>query len=642
MPEEDDNASNHDGESPLKLSYAILIYAILSLISILARGLRIALSYPTSYPLHHIFYEHPTSDHSAMYLSELAYHNYDPEDLYNSTFPAHIFTVYAVDSTTSSSTEAPLLPQQHKYTGQYVIPNSLADQPCESLSVKGLLSHMNNIMGTLYPLEGPLETLLQGCLARDTDFGMAYSRLRPYWRKKQFSTLEGKLERAGSRDRIMRAKALDSDGSHIVCYFVPPRRLWDLHSNRIVPWWYSDLGWHFPEMSNVWPVSHAWVAQHERESITTRINGGHWPVPIPRDSNLGCVRIELLNLGAKYAWLDVLCLRQEGRLETEDVRREEWKLDVPTIGDVYYRSQELGAKMMVYFNGLGRPFEVGDLESERHWLNRVWTLQEVGKGIIAGGANQYILDINMSPYQGFTRQFRKTVELRQDDIFVLIHEVLRRYPAVEREVDRVACLASLVRRYSNSAPTYSEDVSLQDAWEQLLKVMSEWWTTQLLFVYPVPGDSHVLWAPSWSQLIGYIPDETPPMYRGAGVRYNRKTKSYDSENIYVRDITEVVGLDSPSRADLPIGRLGQILIPNQSGHLIHIPVLAKHSERVDRSVPYVLLLPQEVWGNPIHVPCVVGKRDEAGRVRKMCVVWARCSDYGMLCNMAKRGSVTLL
>lgn len=52
---------------------------------------------------------------------------------------------------------------------------------------------------------------------------------------------------------------------------------------------------------------------------------------MPKDTNLDLIRIELLNTGANYAWLYVLCLRQEGG-ESEHLRLEEWKLDVPTIG----------------------------------------------------------------------------------------------------------------------------------------------------------------------------------------------------------------------------------------------------------------------------------------------------------------------
>ncbi len=55
-----------------------------------------------------------------------------------------------------------------------------------------------------------------------------------------------------------------------------------------------------------------------------------------RDADLNLIRIEMLNLGEEYAWLDVLCLRQkEEGGPREDLRVEEWRLDVTTIGGVY-------------------------------------------------------------------------------------------------------------------------------------------------------------------------------------------------------------------------------------------------------------------------------------------------------------------
>ncbi len=72
----------------------------------------------------------------------------------------------------------------------------------------------------------------------------------------------------------------------------------------------------------------------DRDKVPTPINGHEWPVPIPKDANLDLIRLELLNLGAEYVWLDVLCLRQEGG-PREDLRAEEWKLDRPTIGHVF-------------------------------------------------------------------------------------------------------------------------------------------------------------------------------------------------------------------------------------------------------------------------------------------------------------------
>ncbi len=63
------------------------------------------------------------------------------------------------------------------------------------------------------------------------------------------------------------------------------------------------------------PISHAWMHKDDRVNMWTPINGREWPVPIPKDANLDLIRIEMLNLGAEYVWLDVLCLRQVGRAE---------------------------------------------------------------------------------------------------------------------------------------------------------------------------------------------------------------------------------------------------------------------------------------------------------------------------------------
>ncbi len=129
---------------------------------------------------------------------------------------------------------------------------------------------------------------------------------------------------------------------------------------------------------------HAWM----RLTVSicgTPINGKEWPVPIPKDANLDLIRIEMLNFGAEYAWLDVLCLRQEGG-PRDDLRAEEWKLDVPTIGYVY-RNQDAQTKVVWYLSGLGRPLSLkaGDLDSDRCWFRRAWTLQETSLDRIIAG-----------------------------------------------------------------------------------------------------------------------------------------------------------------------------------------------------------------------------------------------------------------
>ncbi|KAK0484186.1 hypothetical protein EDD18DRAFT_1361748 [Armillaria luteobubalina] len=73
----------------------------------------------------------------------------------------------------------------------------------------------------------------------------------------------------------------------------------------------------------------------------------------------------------------------------EDLRALEWRLDTPTIG--YVDDEHWGrffgiGPLVFYLNKMGRPMgRHADLESERTWLQRVWTLQEMGGDYLIGG-----------------------------------------------------------------------------------------------------------------------------------------------------------------------------------------------------------------------------------------------------------------
>ncbi len=94
-------------------------------------------------------------------------------------------------------------------------------------------------------------------------------------------------------------------GNRIVKSRLQPRRVWDLYSNRVVPYWITAS-----YQSRL--ISHPWMDEQDRTTVWTTINGYEWPVPIPKDVDLNLIRIEMLNLGLEYVWLDVLCLRQAG------------------------------------------------------------------------------------------------------------------------------------------------------------------------------------------------------------------------------------------------------------------------------------------------------------------------------------------
>ena len=186
-----------------------------------------------------------------------------------------------------------------------------------------------------------------------------------------------------------------------------PRRIWDICANTVIPtaWFYAqDCPFARLEKEGgppVWvrPVSHAWAAYGDRTYIMTEANQQLWPIPLPRGVQLEDVRQEMIRLGVRYAWLDVLCLRQRAQptlaknlampvseelvelvKRREQRRLEEWKTDVPTIGAVYTSSRRSGlygdGPIVIFMNGLGRPFRDEGWANERHWIRRAWTLQE--------------------------------------------------------------------------------------------------------------------------------------------------------------------------------------------------------------------------------------------------------------------------
>ena len=182
-----------------------------------------------------------------------------------------------------------------------------------------------------------------------------------------------------------------------------PRRIWDICANTVIPaTWFCGppcplTGSNIVGAVGVKPVSHAWVANEDLSFVFTEANQHLWPIPLPRGVGLEDVRGEMICLGVRYAWLDVLCLRQqvqpglakaltnpateEAMERCEQRRFEEWKVDVPTIGAIYSNTSMLGlyrgGPTVIFMNGLGRPFRDEGWASERNWLRRAWTLQEV-------------------------------------------------------------------------------------------------------------------------------------------------------------------------------------------------------------------------------------------------------------------------
>ncbi len=182
------------------------------------------------------------------------------------------------------------VPKQRSYTGHRpAIPSSLADTPCVAFGVQGILDRLNVILRKSHTLDTPsVLSLLEECIEKNYDFGTVYGHLRNVWTLDWLENMKDRLRINEEVDRDRRQTALA--GNVIVNPFLTPRHVWDLYSNRVVPYWTA--------CQRPVPISHAWVDEKDHVNVWTPINGKEWPVPIPKDANLNLIRIEMLQSGS--------------------------------------------------------------------------------------------------------------------------------------------------------------------------------------------------------------------------------------------------------------------------------------------------------------------------------------------------------
>lgn len=187
------------------------------------------------------------------------------------------------------------------------------------------------------------------------------------------------------------------------------------------------------------------------------------------------------------------------------MRIEEWKLDVPTIGWVYQRRE-----VVCYLSGLGRPLTLkeGDLESDRSWFRRAWTLQEIGiksEMVIAGDTMDGPLhaECKGGKYETelLTRFHKQLDSTGTGNMLWKVHEALEemRKRVSTNPVDRIAGLAFLME--SDTIPAYYESESFEDAWAALVNSMHERRRAELFFLCAEPGNASKKWRPSWEQVM---------------------------------------------------------------------------------------------------------------------------------------------
>ncbi|KAK0209866.1 hypothetical protein IW262DRAFT_1527974 [Armillaria fumosa] len=434
--------------------------------------------------------------------------------------------------------------------------------PCTCLGVEGILGKLNIILSTSYILDlRLLSSLLNTYVLKDYDFSTAFSRLLPVWYH-DLTDIEDKLHSREASDRQMRQDVLVNN--KIISHLLPPRCVWDLYSNRVTPWWVARQ---YPSA-----ISHAWMEKEDRTDVQTPINGYEWPVPMPKDANLNLICIEMLNLGAEYVWLDVLCLRQASE-KSDDLHLDEWKLDVPTIGRVYRMAH---GRLVCYFSGLGRPLsvKVRDFESDTCWFRRAWTLQEIQHRMIIGGetGDDRIMEKEMR-----ARIENQLSWLRENSqvgglgmpVFIALSEMQKRVST--NHVDKVAELSYLL--WTEEIPTYYASQSQEDAWTALVDEMVLTYRGYMFFLYPKAGNGKKFWRPSWKQV---MTEALPSLHLTSGwVGLLLRTKNNNTdwcdgpyiESGYVRGL----GKESPDGK-----RRGELFVEDTTGGKHTFKVVASH------------------------------------------------------------------
>ena len=437
---------------------------------------------------------------------------------------AHMRAPYTLKAIASGYSPLPL---QRIHVSPFAIPAPLADTLVSDVSE--LLASLNNIFGTIVPLDSDLETFLMEWIVMGYDLGLIYGWLRPVWGEVSSGNLVYVRETMHTRrflDEDLRRPANGTEwGAHpwklyahrasIYNHKIPPRRVWDLYSNRVIPY-HALLSFDIPE--NVWGVSHAWVRPADRVNIWTSTNGSQWPVPLPNGVNLENVRIELLNLGAEYVFLDVLCLRQCGVASMKAQRREEWKTDIAAVGHLYRHHPY--QTTVVYFNGLGRPFDIHRdlLDSPMHWFNRAWTLQETVLNWLPGGLHASLSTRDHGPHFTMRMQDAQSalgvLSSKQPNLADVVSAMQRRPGFVHKKpYDRVAALAYILpyptrlmydegwKKAENAWSALVESMSPEDRLTLLLFPRAEWIPFRPEKQSNADNARAPLWRPRWAQVM---------------------------------------------------------------------------------------------------------------------------------------------
>ena len=458
-----------------------------------------------------------------------------------------------------------------------------ADIPCLKLNEKALWNALTALVGVDEATKSQakhewIQYDVDYFVAHHFDFGLAYAAARVAWRDFMRHSMDSSIiliersqwhQHAQALDEA-RSKAIEVDHRQeliIYPYSILPRRLWDLKSNRVI-----DFQMLHAALSNIktlptfWAVSHSWT--NDMSPVWTAINQYQWPVLLPKNIGLDYLRSELLTLGAEYVWLDVVCLRQKGDDSHEQLRQQEWKLDVPTIGNIY----RAATRIVRYFNGLGIRFSTHGWDDPRHWLQRAWTLQEIktenttiNGGISRDPDGRQVFLNSQGKVSGaivkFRSALRPVIQLAAQvdssygcEIYELAREMAKRHAS--QPLDKLSGLFYLLG--TTKLPCYNEQISSEDFWRQCFHLLPAERKAEILFDFPYRG-SDDQWFPNWAQVLDW-PTRDPeyehmrPQSSRHLVKYFPKEKSFIIRNLWTISNVVLCETNFPGEYKAEIGK----------------------------------------------------------------------------------------
>ena len=490
-----------------------------------------------------------------------------------------------------------------------------ADFPCQGLDERVIWHSLAALVGlsenTTQAKHHWIQNDVRYFVACNYDLGLAYAAARVAWKhfnepSVDCSTIS--IHRAQWHKHVQvldeaRSKAIKIELGHSSSlqvqqelitspYSIMPRRLWDLKSNRVVDFRMlhaaqsAMLPGHQPTIKTrptFWAVTHSWT--RDMSPVWTAINQRQWPVPLPRNISLESLRSELLTLGAEYVWIDVLCLRQQSEIDyLENLREKEWKLDVPTIGNIY----RAAANIVRYFNGLGVHFSNQDWDSPRHWLQRAWTLQEIAaeNTTINGGIprDRGKVFLNLSgEVSGKVIKLRSALRpvlqlaaqvdsLHGCEVYELAREMSRRHAT--QEVDKLSGLFYLLR--TTKLPCYDARKTSEEVWKQCFYLLPLEQKAEILLNFPYRG-SEEQWFPTWAQVLNWPVRDPEYDHLRSWISLDF-IKTSENESLFIRNIwtlpnAVLVETDSPSEYEVKINNwLFGFYHPYLSQEPIHINI----------------------------------------------------------------------